>query len=535
MKEIDVPARQDIIGRNFLEEVIMLTKKLFVLFVLLFVLSLNFRLDASQILDKKALLKQAINLFNAADYEKSKVLLKRLIEMDQSRPIYWFNLGNAEFMLENYRSAIRAYYKVTELKGNLDLAARLYIAKSYRKAGKFEKAGVFIRQIVNADFPPAMQIEVDSEMEIVQEELLKEGIEKYRKENYSEALRVFEGVLRIRENENARMMAGLSYLKLGQSDKARANLEKIDAAIKPDAGLLLRQIEQSKWSALPPYWLNATFSGGYDSNVYGDGSSEPLEGKPLLNVGLDGGARLFKERGFSGSISGGMFWEEVVGVSPLRYLSFDLSLPHSYTTDEFILLLSPSASYSILESSSFLIKPGIAASVSKIWPNHELEVAYNYNRNVSFVDIYDYLQGNQQSIVAAWRYSVGKIYIKPYFNLLLEDLSDLELVSGTLPLSNRSYGPGFKLGLVVADSWKLYFNGLFMIRNYDNPSLPGGTFRNDKYFSGYFRIKKKMIHSLSAFLDFSLAVNRSTLSSADVDDKNYNRFKVAGGLLWEVF
>ena len=79
-------------------------------------------------------------------------------------------------------------------------------------------------------------------------------------------------------------------------------------------------------------------------------------------------------------------------------------------------------------------KPGIAASVSKIWPNHELEVAYNYNRNVSFVDIYDYLQGNQQSIVAAWRYSVGKIYIKPYFNLLLEDLSDLELVSGTLPL-----------------------------------------------------------------------------------------------------
>ena len=146
------------------------------------------------LIKKHFLNKQSISMPQI--YEKSKVLLKRLIEMDQSRPIYWFNLGNAEFMLENYRSAIRAYYKVTELKGNLDLAARLYIAKSYRKAGKFEKAGVFIRQIVNADFPPAMQIEVDSEMEIVQEELLKEGIEKYRKENYSEALRVFEGVIK---------------------------------------------------------------------------------------------------------------------------------------------------------------------------------------------------------------------------------------------------------------------------------------------------------------------------------------------------
>ena len=37
------------------------------------------------------------------------------------------------------------------------------------------------------------------------------------------------------------MMAGLGSLTFGQSDKARANLEKIDAAIKPDAGLLLRQ------------------------------------------------------------------------------------------------------------------------------------------------------------------------------------------------------------------------------------------------------------------------------------------------------
>ena len=84
--------------------------------------------------------RQAIEFFETEQFLESRRILERLTETHPTRALYWFNLANSDYMLEDYANALRGYQKAIELRSPLSPPARLYAARAHRKIGDHTSA-----------------------------------------------------------------------------------------------------------------------------------------------------------------------------------------------------------------------------------------------------------------------------------------------------------------------------------------------------------------------------------------------------------
>lgn len=493
--------------------------------------------------NNEEIFRSAIDRFKNGDYEKSASILNGLVTLEPSEGLYWFNLGNAYFMMEDFGKAVSCYIKVIKLKSGLSMPARLYLTRSYRLAKRLDYALTSIRPLIGIPLPDSLSEELEEEKEDLATELFSLGMEAYGDKRYGDSIGYFDGVLSLGHDADSRMIKAFALLKSGKVGDARTEFELIrakgydkisDEGQRADAEYFLRQIDEGKWERFKPYWLYADVWAGYDSNVYNDGSSEAGVSRPSIQLRIGTGVRFFEKGSFGGRIAYNLSWEEYPGLSYLRLITNKARLPLNFDNMDWRVQAEPFLQHEFLDMESFLFKAGTSLRVEKYFRSQTIGLNYEYTRNIPILSNYDYLEGNVHSASLYWQYRGSTYMIGPNLTFLRECIGDLLLTTGTVPLANISFGPGINTWWEFVRDLRLSLGWAFLLKYYDGATSPDGQIRDDKYLNGYLKLAKGISHKVELFVESVLRINWSTLGASSVDDKNYRQFIVFGGLSWNI-
>jgi tetratricopeptide (TPR) repeat protein len=252
---------------------------------------------------------QAMQLYSQKNYADSRKILNDLVESNPSKALYWFNLGNANFMLQDYAAAERIFTKVIQLKSPLAPAAWLYRAKALKEGGSTEQAKKIFAWLARKHGTPAgLRREATRELlSDTPDDQSQTALDYYRQGQYRLALRVMKGSPA--DNANAQLLKALILIQLDRQDQAQMILTKLN---HPLSAVLLESI-RTTYSKTK--WLYLESNVGYDSNIRK--AEEAEQGTSLFaNAGI--GARLWAKdlwlinAGYDGR------WYETFGSPELR-------------------------------------------------------------------------------------------------------------------------------------------------------------------------------------------------------------------------
>jgi len=514
-------------------------------FLVLLLLATPAPLVAAQVpTDPDEAFRRAIELFEAQQYPQSRRILESLTKAHPTRALYWFNLANSDYMLEDYEKALEAYRKVIALGSPLALSARLYAVKAHRKSTEYASAVRELKKLEVERLPPGIAAELRSEIDTLQAALLEVGIDLYRAKRYGESLQQFDLALELEPDAETEMMKGLALLRLERPDEAKKEFSAIledprrpelNPKLREDSHYLLQQIEKGDSPKSLPYWLYLDVAGEYDSNIFGDAQGEPSLSEPLFSVDLGAGYQHTALDPLFFRVSYYLSWDEVIDYSSLRFLRNSIYGQMTWDQHDWLLEIRPSFRYEILGTESFLAKPGIGASVQKRFTGHRVGLRYDYTRNLSPSSTYRYLEGDVHAGSLYWNYARSRWLVEVAATAFKEEIGDLLLSTGTLPLAQLSLGPRLQLSWAFADSWALQAATSYLFRDYENPAQPGDLPRDDEQWNLSLRLSRRLHSGLGVFLSSSVVVNDSTLGPGSVRDRNYTEFIVSGGLSWDAF
>ncbi|WP_396590880.1 tetratricopeptide repeat protein [Allomuricauda sp. R78024] len=83
--------------------------------------------------------REGIEFGRQGKFVKAKELFEEAIEIEDTNPAYYTNLGNCEMMLENYQAAESAHLKAIELDPR-DSNPRIGLGATYNNWGKYQEA-----------------------------------------------------------------------------------------------------------------------------------------------------------------------------------------------------------------------------------------------------------------------------------------------------------------------------------------------------------------------------------------------------------
>jgi tetratricopeptide (TPR) repeat protein len=490
--------------------------------------------------------RQAIEFFEARQYLESRRILGRLTGTHPTRALYWFNLANSDYMLGDYANALQGYQKVIALRSPLALPARLYAARAHRKTGEHGSAVRDLNGLQGARLPPQLAAELHSEIEALQTSLLEVGIDLYRAQHYRESLREFNLALETGPDPEIELMKGLALLRLEKPDKAKKAFNSVldgtrqsdaSAGLREDSQHFLRQIERGDWATARPYWMFLDIAGGYDSNIFGGSEDQPSLAEPLISADLGAGYRSTTLDPWLLQISYYFSWDEVINETSLRFLQNSIYGQLTWNSRGWLLEIRPGFRHQILGTDPFLAKPGIGAVIQKRFSRHRIGARYDYTRNLSPSLTYNYLEGNIHTASVYLRYERSSWLTEVAAMVFREGIGDLILSTDepleTLPLAQVSLGPRLHLSWSLARSWSLQAITSYLFRNYDNPAQPDNQSRRDRQWNLSLRLSRRIHSGLGVFVSSLVTVNRSTLGSGSVRDRNYTQFIISGGLSWD--
>jgi len=492
--------------------------------------------------------RQAIEFFETKQFLESRRILERLTETHPTRALYWFNLANSDYMLEDHANALRSYQKVIVLRSPLSAPARLYAARAHRKMGDHTSAVRELNMLQGTRLPPEMTAALHSEIDALQAVLLETGIDLYRSQRFREALQKFSLALEMAADAEIELMKGLALLRLDEPDKAKKAFDSVleqtrpsDAStrLREDSQHFLREIEKGDWPTVRPYWLFLDIAGGYDSNIFGSGAHETSLSEPLVSVDLGAGYRNTALDPLLFQISYYFSWDEVINEPSLRFLQNSIYGHMTWDSGGWLFEIRPGFRHQILGTDSFLAKPGIGAVVQRRISRHRIGARYDYTRNLSPSQTYDYLEGDVHVGSVYWRYERPRWLAEVSAMVFKEGIGDLVLSTEepleVLPLAQLSLGPRLYLSWSSGELWSLQATTSYLFRNYENRAQPDNESRRDRQWNLSLRLSRRIHSGLGVFVLSLVTVNDSTLGAGSVRDRNYTQFIISGGLSWDSF
>lgn len=492
-------------------------------------------------------LKHALELFTGKSYAESRDILQDLVSQDPSQALYWFNLGNAHFMLEEYDDAILSYQKAIHLQSPLTPAAWLYIAKSYRKISRHERARRILIRLQKTQLPPNLSAEIHRELSLLEQappdanDLLAEGIQLYRHEKFNEALSFFDTSLQIDETAEAHMMKALTLLQMEKPDMAKTTLSRVielaadNPELRDNAQDLLRTIREKRWEKKRPYWLYIDIAGGYNSNIFLDGRSETDVAAAAAQAFVSSGYRFSQTKPFTANLGYYGSWEEALGEDGSRIFGHILQSQLNYERWSWTFRIAPTVEFEHLGTAPFLYKTGATGDIRKIWEPFEAGVEYRLKRNFSASETYDYLAGFSQRGKLYIGLSGARYYTTLSYVEILEDSGDFDLTDGRLPLAYGGRGPSASLAWLLNSRLELFLACSYTWKYYDHVEQPHAIKRDDQQFYASAKLAWSVSSHAQVYTLASVTRNSSTLGAATIDDKNYTQVFAIGGLSWDVF
>jgi tetratricopeptide (TPR) repeat protein len=406
----------------------------------------------SQKINGGKVFKEALRLFKTGKYKESRHLLNKLALKYPKNSLYYFNLGNADFMLGNLPKEVSSYEKVLELESPLSLPAKLYIVKARISMNQCVKASTVLASLSVDGMPSAIAEEYKNLKLDVVRCLLETGIYYYRNRLYRESIRFFDATLAISDNSDAHMMKGLALLRSGRASGARFSFNKVlehsggrfNEDFKNYARDFIKELDDGMWMLKRYYMLRGLFAFKLNSNVYAIGDDDDTSSRASVILNLDGAYRYVRASAFSAYIYGGFLFEEVFGLSALRFLESNLSMPLIYHRKALHLKINTPIRHIVLKDKTFGLKAG-SELLFQYGKNRKIGASYSYLRDFSFNETYKYLEGNYQKASFFAAFMNSGCILKPDFRIIAEQIGTLVDSPYILPLANISYGPGFRL------------------------------------------------------------------------------------------
>lgn len=486
---------------------------------------------------------EAINLFEQQKFSESKKILLDLTALDFNNSIFWFNLGNAQFELEEYNEALLSYQKVNQLQSPLSPAATLYQAKCYLKLKKLTLAKQQLLRLQEQELTPSLKEQVQLELNAVvsAESGLDEAFSLYQDKNYAGAEAKTKFILKKKSIAEGYNLLGLINLKTGQLPEARKNFEKTiklstDENVKITAQKLIEEIDQGIWNGTLPYWLFLDIGYGTNSNVFQANADTTAGSKSSPNTEISAGAgyRFFSYNSFAVSAKYSLLWDEYANYSTEKFISHSVNIPFSYSGPHFSFLLEPGFKYLTLANLPFLSKSVLKTKLTYRQKPFEGGIGFEKNYIKSENLNFDYLAGDSSTIKVFLNQSIGNHIFGISYLTIASNTSDLQLTAGVLPIAYFGQGLGLNWDWFPATDWSFKNTVSMLQKIYFNNSTPNNLERKDNQLSissklGYFVNRQLQIY-VSAY---SLS-NTSTFGATAISNKNYSQMVLLLGFSWDI-
>ena len=484
--------------------------------------------------------RRALRFYRNAAFEQSARILAHLVKIHPENPLYWFNLGNSLFRLKQYEAAEEAYSKVESLHSPLAIPSELYRADCDAKLGKDSPAIELLDSLRQKQMPLALSRQVESLHEQLSntlwEQQMNRGLAHYRSNNFGEALGNFLQAAKTHPSPDSQMMTGMTYLRLLDPADARSAFNRVldsnaGPDLKEDAQEFLRQIREGHWRQEDPYYLTLDVSGGYNSNIFGNGYTETGVGEPVWQADLGGGYGFFPGRPVSLKLEYFLSSEQIVNLPDFQLVTQTLDGRLSYRTGGWLIQALPSIQYQLLGSLPFLTRAGGQFYLERSVGKSQFGLSYDHMSITSANPSYPYLAGTFQEGQIYWRYSAGAYDFNALFLIWSENIGDEVISTGTVPLANVTEGPEADLSWYPSPFWTLKASAAFLFSDYTNPDIS----RVDKQLRMGVRVSRGLRENLSLYFLTSMIFNSSTLGAdSGVEDKNYSQIISKIGLSWDL-
>lgn len=479
--------------------------------------------------DAKKLWDQSLKLYTAGDFERSRNLLLYLVKAKPANALYWFNLGNSYFMLEQFRYAETCFKKVESLGSHLAPAAALYRSKALSALGDKEAAKILLQQLLQSKkLTKSLAQDANRDLLVlnssapVEDGVAGEAFRLYREGRFRRALRVIEKSKV--QDDNLKMLKAMILIKLDREDSAHEILSRLD-------GDLARSlIERIRNTYSKPKWVFIETAAGHDSNVYG---ANDATAAGVWSVQAGGGGRFISKGLWYGSGGYSGRYREVLSYSDLRMVQHEGRLNFGREVAGDLVALSPYILHETLGGNARRFVSGTTARARTTWKGVEFGFEGEWTAQRSLDRDESYLTGSGQnySLYTGWVHN--PVYLRANIMLGRLDVGDQDLGSGALlPYAHHSRGGGGTVLWRVRTDWAVEFSAAYTLRIYPTPPSSGPK-REDREWSWTTRVTKTFSPELSLYSSLTSTDNESTLNSTAVSNESYSQLQIMAGVIWD--
>jgi tetratricopeptide (TPR) repeat protein len=481
---------------------------------------------------------RALESFKSGNYEESSELLERLTRQNPDRGLYWFNLANAYYRLDNLEGATRAYEKVIQLKSPLSSAALFYLAETRIKQDRKPDAQRILKKLTTESLPPRLAQAVASRLSELEggppipQSLTDRAMKFYQEHDYPAALTALDQLTRSKPSGDAFFLKGLTQLRLGDPQGAKFSFEQAqslsaDPVIRSDARNFIHQIREGTWNPDRPYSLVIDLWGDQNSNLFNNGVSETSVSGQVAHASLG-----FRYRFSNALIEYSPRLDEILNLPEDRLISNFGRFQLLWNRTDWIFSSALSMEHVILGGNSYQLRAGAQLKAERGLGPHILEFKFDYLRGFALSSSYNYLNGDTLGASASWSWLVGSSEIRASLGAGLEAIGDLVLTTGTLPLGNASFGGGVGITQVLQPGLDFDFSVVYFEKSYLRDAQPGSVKRFDTLVSGTALLAYALSPQFRPFTSLSYTSNTSTLGANDVSDMNYHQWLGSIGFTW---
>lgn len=484
----------------------------------------------------------ALKHFKSGDYQSSKIKFIHLIKSDKGNPLYWFNLGHVYLKLNDPQKAIKCYERVVHLKSPLSPAAKYFQAKALIENGQFQEAkGRLETLLAHKELPDNLQQNTKDLLVFLSspsgmEEL---ALKKYQEGNYQASFFLLQSIPKGKLSEDGHILLLMVYARMNnfkEFQKLKRDFFRLPTVSSAKRALVLdlEKMFPTGPAVTAPLTLFLDISGGTNSNVYADGDSvEPLESVEY---------RLFTGGSYQWGLGTGNFVRAAYTFSKNWFVEAPELEASTHNARISYLSLNGKRTFELTPYYQLQNWDGVNVSnriggMSLISYSHgsgEYGFIFDISKRSSLEETYSYLDsmnGSTRAFISWW---TSSFLFELNFSGGYDGTKDIVYSDGgRLPLTHFYYGPGIRSIFRPNDS--LVFTGLtsYLLREYQNTSIPGEKRRSDQEFSYSLRINFYFIPSTSIYLQHEGLSNKSSLGSDDVRDKNYQVQTQSVGLTWD--
>jgi len=399
---------------------------------------------------------RSVEYYKQKDYARSRAMLRRLVRAEPSNALYWFNLGNANFMLGDFANAERSFARVERLRSPLAVPAKLYRAKALRERGDRAQAKKVLQGfLAQAHLPPSLREEGVREMLLLQDKVAvsgpeQEALELYRRGEYRRALRL----IRRQKNpgEELIILKAMVLIKLEREDEAISLLKESGSS----SVLVTALLDRIRDTHSKPKWLFVEAATGFDSNVRQTPASE---GSAVFLTDFGAGRRLWSEdlwhlsAGYIGRL------RETVNKTDLRVLLHEVqsSLGREVGTD--LVLVTPFAQHESWGANAVRVNAGLRSRLRTGNERWEAGMDSAVTRHSALRPEFSGLSG----ATIQGRFYAGMVSYPVYGQAFL-DVERHQL--GDPTYSNKSWAPGVRLLWKYNSEWAAQVSASYRTREY---------------------------------------------------------------------